>query len=278
MKQTALVLHDRRMFTITEELNTAACRKCEAADATSLQGTIRKDAANPSDFWKLSFICETLTDEPTCLVDVLLARVPDAGVEAAEEEAVVARLPAVVHLVLVRLVHAVVDAVVLPLLAAVGLGHALGALAPVRGDEGGGGEEERHQVQAHRQQRATFARGLHAREKVHPTRCRSAEESHGAAKTHGETLASGRIKASCGAASSRTRRQTETILPPRGVRDQFLCQRKRDAGSHPPHPRLGSLCVITVTGPLLAYKRHPDLIQRILRGNTSTFSYSHWPL
>lgn len=79
-------------------------------------------------------------------MDVLLARVPDAGVEAAEEEAVVPGLPAVMHLVLVRLVHAVVDAVVAPLLAAVGLGDALGALAPVRGDEGGGGEEQGHQV------------------------------------------------------------------------------------------------------------------------------------
>lgn len=86
------------------------------------------------------------TDELTCFVDVLLARVPDAGVEAAEEEAVVPGLPAVMHLVLVRLVHAVVDAVVAPLLAAVGLGDALGALAPVRGDEGGGGEEQGHQV------------------------------------------------------------------------------------------------------------------------------------
>lgn len=119
---------------------------------------------------------------PTCLVDVLLAGVPDAGVEAAEEEAVVPGLPAVVHLVLVRLVHAVVDAVVAPLLAAVGLGDALGALAPVRGDEGGGGEEQGHQVQTHGQQRATFPRRLHdlrasgrvpaGGEKVHPRRGR----------------------------------------------------------------------------------------------------------
>lgn len=94
-------------------------------------------------------------------MDVLLAGVPDAGVEAAEEEAVVPGLPAVVDLVLVRLVHAVVDAVVAPLLAAVGLGDALGALAPVGGDEGGGGEEERHQVQTHGEQRATFPRRLH---------------------------------------------------------------------------------------------------------------------
>lgn len=105
---------------------------------------------------------------PTCLVDVLFAGVPDAGVEAAEQEAVVPGLPAVVHLVLVGLVHAVVDAVVVPLLAAGGFGDALGALAPVRGDEGGGGEEQGHQVQTHRQQRATFPRRLHdLGEKVH---------------------------------------------------------------------------------------------------------------
>ncbi len=115
-------------------------------------------------------------------MDVLLTGVPDAGVEAAEEEAIVPGLPAVVHLALVRLVHAVVDAVVAPLLAAVGLGDALGALAPVRGDEGGGGEEQGHQVKTHRQQRATFPRGLHdlsasgrvptGGKKVHPRRRR----------------------------------------------------------------------------------------------------------
>lgn len=87
---------------------------------------------------------------PTCLVDVLLAGVPDAGVEAAEEEAVIPGFPTIVHFVLVRLVYTVIDAVVLPLLAAVGFGDALGALAPVRGDEGGGGEEQGHQVQTHR--------------------------------------------------------------------------------------------------------------------------------
>lgn len=101
------------------------------------------------------------SDEPTFLMDVLLAGVPYAGVEAAEEEAVVAGLPAVVDLVLVRLVHAIVDAVVAPLLAAGGLGDALGALAPVGGDEGGGREEEGHQVQTHGQQRAAFPCRLH---------------------------------------------------------------------------------------------------------------------
>lgn len=108
--------------------------------------------------------------EPTCPVDVLLAGVPYAGVEAAEEEAVVPGLPAVVDLVLVRLVHAIVDAVVAPLLAAGGLGDALGALAPVGGDEGGGGEEEGHEVQAHGQKRATFPCRLHHLAKVHPSR------------------------------------------------------------------------------------------------------------
>lgn len=135
-------------------------------------------------------------------MDVLLAGVPDARMEAAEEEAVVPGLPAVVHFVLVRLVHAVVDAVVVPLLAAVGLGDALGALAPVRGDEGGGGEEQGHQVQTHRQQRAAFPRRLHdlgasgrvpaGSEKVHPrrrARRSDEEERHGAARTHRELRA-----------------------------------------------------------------------------------------
>lgn len=110
---------------------------------------------------------------PTCLVDVLFAGVPDAGVEATEEEAVISSLPAIVHLVLIGLVYAVVDAVVVPLLAAVGFGDALSSLAPVRGDEGGGGEEQGHQVQTHRQQCATFPRRFHdlgESEKVHPRR------------------------------------------------------------------------------------------------------------
>ena len=129
---------------------------------------------------------------PTCLVDVLLAGVPDAGVEAAEEEAVVAGLPAVVHLARVaaaaRLVAlgAVVDAVVAPLLAAGGLGHALGALAPVRGDERRGGEEQRHQVEEDREHRAALARRLHDGVvvggkfmKTRPERRGEREEAHG---------------------------------------------------------------------------------------------------
>lgn len=94
-------------------------------------------------------------------MDVLLARVPDAGVEAAEEEAVVAGLPAVVHLARVRLVHAVVDALVRAQLAALGLGHPLRAHAPVGGDEGGDGEEQREEVEADRQQRPALPAGLH---------------------------------------------------------------------------------------------------------------------
>lgn len=129
----------------------------------------------------------------TCLVDVLLTGVPDAGMEAAEQEAVVPGLPAVVHFAWIRLVHAVVDAVVAPLLAAVGLGHALGPLAPVGGDEGGGGEEEREQVEGHRHQRAAFPRGLHDVLEAKPRNfVRSSERGpqggegvHGTERTHG---------------------------------------------------------------------------------------------
>lgn len=74
-------------------------------------------------------------------MDVFLAGDPDAGVELAEQEAVVPGLPAVDHLVGVGLVHAVVDALVRAQLAALGLGDPLGAHAPVRGDERGDGEE-----------------------------------------------------------------------------------------------------------------------------------------
>lgn len=113
-------------------------------------------------------------------MEVLLAGVPDAGVEVAENEAVVAGLPAVVYLVRVRLVHAVVDAVVAPLLIAVGLGDALGALAPVRGDEGGGGEEQSHQVEPHGEQRAAFPRRLH---RANVASLRSAKSSSKAERT-----------------------------------------------------------------------------------------------
>ena len=94
-------------------------------------------------------------------MDVLLAGEPDAGVELAEEEAVVPGLPAVHHLVGVRLVHAVVDALVRAQLAALGLGDPLRAHAPVGGDEGGDGEEEGEEVEADRQQVPAPATRLH---------------------------------------------------------------------------------------------------------------------
>lgn len=95
-------------------------------------------------------------------MNVLLAGVPDAGVETAEQKAIVSGLPAVVDLALVCLVRAVVDAVVPPLLAAVGLGDALSALAPVRRNERGGGKKKRDQVESNREQSAAFPRGLHS--------------------------------------------------------------------------------------------------------------------
>lgn len=98
---------------------------------------------------------------PTSAVDVLLARVPDARVEAAEQEAVVAGLPAVVHFAGVGVVGSVVDAVVAPLLAAARFGDALRALAPVRRGERRAREQQREQVQAHGEQRATPAARLH---------------------------------------------------------------------------------------------------------------------
>ena len=81
--------------------------------------------------------------------------------ELAEEEAVVSGLPAVDHLVGVRLVHPVVDALVRPQLGALGLGHPLRADAPVGGDERGDGEEKSQEVQPHGDQRPAFTRGLH---------------------------------------------------------------------------------------------------------------------
>lgn len=79
----------------------------------------------------------------------------------AEEEAVVPSLPAVDHLVGVGLIHAVVDALVRPQLAALRLGYSLGSYAPVGGDEGGDGEEEGEEVEAHRQEGPASASGLH---------------------------------------------------------------------------------------------------------------------
>lgn len=81
--------------------------------------------------------------------------------EISEEEPVVSRLPAVVHFALVSVVDPVVDAVVSPLLVAVGLGDPLRSLTPVRGDERRGGEEKGCEVQTHGQQGTTFPSGLH---------------------------------------------------------------------------------------------------------------------
>lgn len=159
-------------------------------------------------------------DVPTCSVDVLLAGVPDAGVEAAEQEAVVPGLPAVVHLALVRLVHAVVDAVVAPLLAAVRLGDALGALAPVGGDEGGGGEQQSRQVQTHRQQRATFPRRLHGFPPEPRGAGRSAERRHGAAAL--------RAAPSCGSVLSK---MTAVLCPSAPLLSQ---RRRSEAASGTP--------------------------------------------
>ena len=81
--------------------------------------------------------------------------------ELSEQEAVVPGLPAVHHLVRVRLVHSVVDALVCPQLAALRLGHPLGPHAPVRRYEGGDGEKQGEEVQAHRQQGPAPARRRH---------------------------------------------------------------------------------------------------------------------
>lgn len=97
----------------------------------------------------------------TFIVDVLLAGGPDAGVELSEQEPVVPGLPAVHHFVRVRLVDPVVDALVSPQLAALGLGDPLRPDAPVRGDEGGDGEEQREEVQADREQGPAPPIGLH---------------------------------------------------------------------------------------------------------------------
>lgn len=99
-------------------------------------------------------------------MDVLLARVPDARVEVAEQEAVVPGLPAVVHFARVGVIGSVVDAVVPPLLAAARFGDPLRALAPVRRGERCAGEQQREQVQAHGEQRATPAARLHGTQEM----------------------------------------------------------------------------------------------------------------
>lgn len=87
----------------------------------------------------------------TRATELLLTRVPDAGVEVAQLEALVARLPAVGRTgraggggggcAIGGGVGARVGAVGAAALAAARLGHPLRALAPVRGKEGGSGEE-----------------------------------------------------------------------------------------------------------------------------------------
>lgn len=108
----------------------------------------------------------------TRATELFLTRVPDASVETAQLEALVARLPAVGRAgrargdgggcAVGRGVGSRVGAVGAAALAAARLGHPLRALAPVRGEEGGGGEEQRQQVQGHGQERSAAAARLHA--------------------------------------------------------------------------------------------------------------------
>lgn len=99
-------------------------------------------------------------------MDVLFTRVPDARVEAAEQESVVSGLPAVVHFARVGVVGSVVDTVVAPLLAAARFGDTLRALAPVRRGERRARKQQREQVQAHGEQRATPAARLHGTRQI----------------------------------------------------------------------------------------------------------------
>lgn len=94
-------------------------------------------------------------------MDILLAGGPDAGVELSEQEPVVPSLPAVHHFVRVRLVDSVIDALVSPQLAALGLGDPLRPDAPVRGYEGGDGEKQGEEVQADREKGPAPPIGLH---------------------------------------------------------------------------------------------------------------------
>lgn len=81
--------------------------------------------------------------------------------ELSEQEPVVPSLPAVHHFVRIRLVDSVVDALVRPQLAALGLGDPLRPDAPVGGDEGGDGEKQREKVQADREKGPAPSIGLH---------------------------------------------------------------------------------------------------------------------
>lgn len=97
----------------------------------------------------------------TSSVDVLLTGVPYSGMEILEEEAVVPRLPAIANFALVRVVHAIFDAIAEPVFAAFGLEDLLGALAPVSGNKSRGRKEKSHQIQTDGQQRPAFSSGLH---------------------------------------------------------------------------------------------------------------------
>lgn len=94
-------------------------------------------------------------------MDVLLAGGPDAGVELSEQEPVVPGLPAVHHFVGVRLVDSVIDTLMSPQLAALGLRDPLRPDAPVRGYEGGDREKQREEVQADREKTPAPPIGLH---------------------------------------------------------------------------------------------------------------------
>lgn len=81
--------------------------------------------------------------------------------ELAEQKPIVSGLPAVHHFVWVRLVHAVVYALVRPELTALGLGHSLRPHAPVRRNESSDGEEQCEEVEPDRQEGPASASGLH---------------------------------------------------------------------------------------------------------------------
>lgn len=81
--------------------------------------------------------------------------------ELPEQKPVVPGLPAVDHLVRVRLVHSVVYTLVCPQLAALWLGHPLRPYTPVSRDERGDREKQGEEVQANRQEGPAFASRLH---------------------------------------------------------------------------------------------------------------------
>lgn len=94
-------------------------------------------------------------------MDVFLAGVPDSRVKISEEEPVISCFPTVMHFALVSLIYPVVNAVMPPFFAAVGLGDSLCALTPICGDKCRSGEEKGNKIQSHGQQGTTFPSGLH---------------------------------------------------------------------------------------------------------------------